>query len=85
MSISIGGTTKRLAPTFLEPYSGINFGNSGLQYFNDSLSTRGTATTNGTPGNDWYHIIRMNHGNSGGYYVDLALCFHSWNIWYRRV
>ena len=47
---------------FLSPNSDIYFGTEGLQYWNTTLTTRGTATTNGTPGNDWYHIIRMNHG-----------------------
>jgi hypothetical protein len=27
----------------------------------------------------------MNHGNNAGYFVDIAACFHSWNLWYRRI
>ena len=85
LKAKIGGAEKTLTPNFLGKNTDITFGASGLQYFNDSLSTRGSASSNGTPKNDWYHIIRMNHANSAGYYVDMALCFHSWDFWYRRV
>lgn len=85
LKITIGSTTKYCGPEWLSAYTSIDYGANGLQYFNTSLTTRGTASTNGTPTDDWYHIIRMNHANNGGYYVDFATCFHSWNMWYRRV
>ena len=76
-----GTTVKRL-----DEDESIIYGANNLQYLNISLTNiRGTASTNGTPTNDWYHIIRMNHGNSAGYFVDIATCFHSWNLWYRRI
>ena len=87
LSITIGGTNKTCPVDYLNAYNTITYGNNGLQYFNidGRDSGRGTANTNGTPTNDWYHIIRMNHGNSLGYYCDIATCFHSWDLWYRRV
>ena len=65
--------------------SDVTYGWNGLQYFNASLGTTATATGNYAPTADWYHIIRMNHGNSNGYYVDIAACFHSNNLYMRRV
>jgi hypothetical protein len=87
LKITIGSTTKYCAPEWLNEYEGVDFGANGLQYMNiyGSDTGRGTASTNGTPTDDWYHIIRMNHGNNGGYFVDIAACFHSWNLWYRRI
>ena len=85
LSITIGGTNKTCPVDYLNAYNTITYGNNGLQYFNIHSNSQGTATTNGTPTDDWYHIIRMNHGNSAGYYCDIATCFHSWNLWYRRI
>lgn len=70
---------------FLYPKSDIVYGRNNLQYFNASLSTTASATANYAPTADWYHIIRMNHGNNGGYYVDLAACFHTDNFYIKRV
>ena len=62
------------------------YGTSRLEYFN-SNGTTGTPQANATsyPTSDWYHFIRMNHGNSNGYYVELAACFHNDGFYYRRV
>lgn len=71
--------------SWLNTNSSLNYGASGLQYFNQSTSTTSGAGNNANPSNDWYHIIRMNHANGAGYYVDLAFCFHSNTVAYRRI
>ena len=83
--LTIPYATTANSANWLNPNSDLTYGASGLQYFNATLSTRGEANTNGTPTNDWYHIIRMNHANKGGYYVDLAACFHNSQLHYRRI
>ena len=85
LSVTIGGINKTCGLEFLNTYDTITYGNNGLQYFNILGQSRGTANTNGTPTNDWYHIIRMNHGNPAGYYCDIATCFNTWDLWYRRI
>jgi len=62
------------------------YGRSGLQYVNISGLAGDTANTTNTPTGDWWHIIRGNHGNSTGYYTDLALPMTAaTNIRYRRI
>lgn len=61
------------------------YGRNTLQYFNGSLGTTASATANYAPTADWYHIIRMNHSNANGYCVDIAACFHSDNLYLRRL
>ena len=63
------------------------YGINGLQYFNASLSTSSTAdgTITHAPTADWWHILRMNHGNPDGYYIDIGACFHQDYLAYRRV
>lgn len=97
VSITIGGTTKSISnisvnyantswgSTWLNANTSLNYGTNGLQYFNQSTTTTSGPKVNANPTNDWYHIIRMNHGNSNGYYVDLASCFHSNSVYYRRI
>ena len=70
---------------WLNTNSTLQYGASGLNYFNVSGSADGAANTNGTPTADWYHIIRMNHANSNGYYFDIASCFHNNNMYFKRV
>ena len=64
----------------------IAFGKSGLQYFS-VYGTEGTSTTaNDTPTTAWYHILRMNHGDSDGYFADLAIHLSGSNgIYWRRI
>lgn len=69
----------------LYPDSTLEYGRNLLQYFNASLGTTASATANYAPTADWYHIIRMNHGNAQGYCVDIAACFHSDNLYLRRL
>jgi len=64
----------------------ITYGASYLQW-TDNNGTGGAGTNGAAPGNpfsDWHHHIIQNHGNSGGYYVDIASCFHSDRIHFRR-
>ena len=71
--------------SFLKNNETLSYGWNGLQYFNKSMSASEEPTQNVSPTADWYHIIRMNHGNGNGYYVDLAACFHSDRLYTRRV
>ena len=66
--------------------STISYGGSYLQW-TDLSGNGGTGQNGSTPGNpfsDWFHHLIMNHGNSNGYYVDIAACFHSDDIYFRR-
>lgn len=86
IKLNIGENTKYVYPNWLNKYdSNPKFGYSGLQYFDKYSDSRGTNNTSGTPTNDWYHIIRMNHPNSSGYFVELAASFHDNSLWYRRI
>ena len=62
----------------------ITYGLNGLQYFNQSTGTTSGAN-NANPYNDWFHIIRMNHNNANGYFVDLATAFHQDAMYFRRI
>jgi hypothetical protein len=66
--------------------STITYGASQLQWMD--ISGNGGTGLNGSnpqnPTNDWHHHILMNHGNSNGYYVDLAFDFHDDNVWFQR-
>lgn len=69
----------------LEANSQLTYGLNGLTYFNQSMSAGNNAGLNVSPTADWWHILRMNHGNGSGYYVDLGFCFHSDYVAYRRI
>ena len=69
----------------LSTTNAITYGFNGLQYFNQSTGTTSGATNNANPYNDWFHIIRMNHGNANGYFVDLATAFHQDAMYFRRI
>jgi predicted nucleic-acid-binding Zn-ribbon protein len=83
------------SPKWLNTNNELTFGINGLQYFNISgtkqTGTTGTASaddakTNNTPTSEWYHILRMNHGNTNGYYGDLALSINgNGGLYWRRV
>lgn len=70
---------------WLNKNTSLTYGTNGLQYFDNYTDTTTGSTVNANPGKDWYHIIRMNHANTGGYFVDLAVCFHSDTFSYRRI
>lgn len=63
----------------------ITYGFNGLQYFNQITGTTSGATSNANPYNDWFHIIRMNHANNNGYFVDLATAFFQDAMYFRRI
>ncbi len=70
---------------YLKANASIVFGRNELQYFNQYTSVTAGATNNANPKTDWYHILRMNHANSSGYFVDLAIPFHDNRIQFRRI
>ena len=61
------------------------YGVNRLEYFNASTSAGNSPTVVDSPTSDWYHHLRMNHANSGGYYCDIATCFHNNNMYLKRV
>ncbi|MGL5100563.1 MAG: phage tail protein, partial [Fusobacteriaceae bacterium] len=88
-------TTNMVAQVRAELKSGIVYGgNSTARYgvsdfqFSNFSGVGGTGA-NGTqlknPTNDWYHHATFNHANGSGFYVDLAMCFHSDTYAFRRV
>ena len=73
--------------TRLQERSTITYGAGQLQW-TDQSSNGGTGLNGSAPTNptgDWYHHLVMNHANSGGYYVDLAACFHHDGLYMRRL
>jgi len=71
---------------FLNSNNQLTYGASGLNYFNQSTSTTSGANKNANPSNAWWHILRMNHSNPAGYYVDLAFALnHSASPAYRMI
>ena len=72
---------------FLTEDDSVTYGTSGLQWFDVSGNggPNGNNATPSNPTNDWYHHILANHGNNGGYYVDIAQSFHSDAVYHRRL
>ena len=66
--------------------SQLTFGLSGLTYFNANLDAGTAANQNVGPTAQWWHILRMNHGNSSGYFADIAVPLNtSDGIYWRRI
>lgn len=76
-----------VSATLLGSDSTAVYGRQGLQVSN--FAGVGGTGANGTqlqnPTNAWYHHITLNHANSNGYYVDIAACFYSNILAFRRV
>lgn len=81
---ALNGTTewsKRLATN-----SQLTFGLNGLTYFNADLGAGTAANQNVGPTAQWWHILRMNHGNGSGYFADIAVPLNtSDGIYWRRI
>lgn len=73
--------SKRLATN-----SQLTFGLNGLTYFNANLGAGTAANQNVGPTAQWWHILRMNHGNGSGYFADIAVPLGSSDgIYWRRI
>lgn len=73
--------SKRLATN-----SQLTFGLNGLTYFNAYLGAGTAANQNVGPTTQWWHILRMNHGNGSGYFADIAVPLStSDGIYWRRI
>lgn len=70
---------------YLKANASIVFGRDELQYFNQCTGVTAGATNNANPETNWYHILRMNHSNNSGYFVDLAIPFFDNRIQFRRI
>lgn len=66
--------------------SQLTFGLNGLTYFNANLGAGTAANQNVGPTAQWWHILRMNHGNGSGYFADIAVPLNtSDGIYWRRI
>ena len=73
--------SKRLATN-----SQLTFGLNGLTYFNANLGAGTAANQNVGPTAQWWHILRMNHGDGSGYFADIAVPLNtSDGIYWRRI
>ena len=73
--------SKRLAAN-----SQLTFELNGLTYFNADLGAGTAANQNVGPTAQWWHILRMNHGNGSGYFADIAVPLNtSDGIYWRRI
>lgn len=70
---------------YLKQNASLVFGRNELQYFNQYTDITAGATNNANPKADWYHILRMNHADERGYFVDLAIPFNDNRIQFRRI
>lgn len=70
---------------YLKANASIVFGRNELQYFNQYTGVTAGATSNANPKTNWYHILRMNHANNSGCFVDLAIPFFDNKIQFRRI
>ena len=70
---------------YLKQNASLVFGRNELQYFNQYTNVTTGADENANPKADWYHILRMNHANELGYFVDLAIPFNDNRIQFRRI
>lgn len=70
---------------YLKANASIVFGRNELQYFNQYTGVTAGATNNANPKTNWYHILRMNHANNSGCFVDLAIPFFDNKIQFRRI
>ena len=70
---------------YLKQNNNIVFGRNELQYFNQYTNVTTGADKNANPKADWHYILRMNHANERGYFVDLAIPFNDNRIQFRRI
>ena len=63
----------------------ITYGVNNLQYFNKNVTAGCAAKVNDGPTSTWWHFLRFNHGNAGGYYTDLAIPLSANGMYYKRV
>ena len=78
-NVSLSVTNNRLNSN-----SEMTYGWNGINYFNLAGTAGAAAKTNDTPTTAWWHILRFNHGNSAGYYTDLAVPFNDNTLYYKR-
>lgn len=83
---SAGSATTAGSTNKLTTLADITWGANYLQFKDlDGNYVGNSASAISNPTADWYHHIVMNHGNSAGYFVDMAICFHSNDFYYRRI
>ena len=84
-SMSVNYASSAGSANWLNVNSTLTYGASGLNYFNIS-GAAGNTKANNTPTSAWYHVLRMNHGNSGGYLADIAVPLNDvGGVWWRQI
>ena len=82
---SAGSAGSCTESAYMNQYDTITYGVNRLQYYNSPTSTTSGAANVANPYNDWFYHLLMSHGNNNGYYGDIALCFHSDTLAFRRI
>lgn len=82
-SSSVGGAAN--SANILNQDTRMDYGWNGVNYFNLSGTAGKAAKVNDTPTTAWWHIMRFNHGNTSGFYTDLAIPFNDVSLYYKRV
>lgn len=82
---SAGSAGSCTESAYMGQYKTITYDVNRLQYYNISTPTTSGATNNANPNSDWFYHLLMSHSNSGGWYGDIALCFHSDTLAFRRI
>nr|DAU23791.1 MAG TPA: Endo-N-acetylneuraminidase [Caudoviricetes sp.] len=80
-----GNSATATTSNYLASNARMDYGWNGLNYFNLSGTAGNAAKANDTPTTAWWHIMRLNHANSTGYYTDLAIPFNDTSIYYKRI
>lgn len=71
--------------TYLTSNNFFNYGMNSLAYFNAYVRQGCTLGVTDGPTNNWWHFLRFTHGNSIGYYTDLAIPFNDNSLFYKKV
>ena len=71
--------------TYLTSNNFFNYGMNSLAYFNADVRQGCTIGVTDGPTNNWWHFLRFTHGNSIGYYTDLAIPFNDNSLFYKKV
>ena len=82
-----GNASTSTSATYLTTSTRMDYGWTGINYYQISAANQSAAKVNDTPFSTatWTHILRFNHGNSAGYYTDLAIPFNANGIYYKRI
>lgn len=84
-AVSANTATSATTAGLISVDNAVVYGRSGLQFAQSPGPAGNTANEHQTPDGNWWHILRMNHANSAGYYTDLAVSMTTNTGLLRRV